>query len=328
MLQVGVVGVSYKTASLKLRESLAREIDEKMDLNGVFGCPFILLGTCNRFEIYFSGSDLYQLSHKIVSALEMIVNEFGRASFYYYFGHTCFLHLAKVISGLDSAILGESDVQRQVKKAYLFAKQKRSLSKDLHYLFQKSLRIGKLLRTHFFSHNRLMSLERYIFETVKEDIYKGVLFIGYSDINRKLMKEFIHRKVKNIAICTRFGSEDERIVSFDFQQVRRWIDYPVVIVATKYPHYLIREEHAYLKDVKTRYLFDLGIPRNVEPMLAEYEGVGLYDLEVIANEIEKQRKISDLDQKRCEQEIKRLTERYEKIYAERELYKMRLFLHA
>ena len=327
MLQIGVVGVNYKTASLKLRESLAREAQlQTTKLEQNFDFPHVVLATCNRFEIYFSSNDLYSTSHQIVRTLEKIVGNSSRSSFYHYFDHTCFFHLAKVISGLDSAILGESDIQRQVKKGYQLAHKRQNLSKELHYLFQKSLRIGKKLRTHFLRPHRLINLEKYIATSSKQFIDEPILFVGYSDINRKIMNEFRQNGFSDFTLCTRSKQIDENIPILPFEQIAQWINYSVVVVGTKYGEYLLKEKQAYLESVKTSLIFDLGIPRNVEPLLSEVEKIELIDLEHIALQIEKRREISQLEIKRAEEEIRNLTRQYEDIYQAREVTKMRMLV--
>ena len=306
MLQVGVVGINYKSAPLALREAFARYvIEETKGLETMLSAPFVLLATCNRFEIYFSASDLYAASHEIVRKLEKIVGVGLRSSFYHYFGHTCFFHLSKVASGLDAAIVGESDIQGQVKKAYEGAAFSRLLNKDLHYIFQKSLRVGKILRTHFFPSQDVMSLEDVIFKLVSNK--DKILFVGYSEINRKIMHFFKERGIKDITICTNSCIEG----CLPKEAIDEWVNYSVVIVGTKYPGYLL---HATVIKTSTRLLFDLGMPRNIDPKLREI--CKLYSLEEITSGVK-----SSINMKECEEAIKDLTRRYEKIYARRQILK-------
>lgn len=323
MLEIGVVGISYKTAPLKVRESVARQVGQLFN----FGLPCVLLTTCNRFEIYFSASDLHQASLEILKRLEGVIGDLDRSSFYSFFEHQCFFHLAKVISGLDSAIMGESDIQRQVKKAYQLAHERGRLSKEIHFLFQKSLRIGKRLRTDFLQKQKMMTLERYILEKVDERGDQPILFFGYSDVNRKLIKEFQHRNVKALYICTRAQEVDlpgVEVIGFD--QRRDWIHFPIVVVGTKSPDYLLKEQHLYMNEIKTRLIFDLGIPRLVEPQVGQEEGIELIDLESVASYIEEKRAISNLDVLRCEAQIASFTQLYEASFALREENKARLLL--
>jgi glutamyl-tRNA reductase len=317
MLQVGVVGVNYKTAPLELREALSKEIIAfPKSLQEKLSQPFVLLVTCNRFEVYFSSQDLYAASHEIVRKLEKIVGFSSRSCFYHYFDHTCFYHLSKVICGLDAAILGESDIQGQVKRAYYEGALDRQLPKDLHYLFQKSLRIGKQIRTHFFPSHKLMTLEEVIYLLSKEWLDKKILFIGYSEINRKIMQFFRAKGVSNMAICTGANLTSR----LRLEKIEHWVNYPIVIVGTKRQDYVLKLKEGF----DTKLVFDLGMPRSVDPLLKE--ALRLYTLEDLSLEIEKRQIFPSVDLRLCEKAIADLTSRYEKIYAKRELNKTRMLL--
>jgi glutamyl-tRNA reductase len=317
MLQVGVVGVNYKTAPLELREALSKEIIAfPKSLQEKLSQPFVLLVTCNRFEVYFSSQDLYAASHEIARRLEKIVGFSSRSCFYHYFDHTCFYHLSKVICGLDAAILGESDIQGQVKRAYYEGALDRQLPKDLHYLFQKSLRIGKQIRTHFFPSHKLMTLEELIYLLSKEWLHEKILFVGYSEINRKIMHFFRGQGMTNMTVCT----TAELKGSLPLEKVEEWVNYSVVIVGTKRQDYVLNfKEHC-----QTKLVFDLGMPRSVDPLLKQV--LKLYTLEDLSLEIEKRQAFPILDLRLCEKAIGDLTSRYEKIYAKRELNKTRMLL--
>lgn len=323
MLQIGVVGVNTKTASLRLREKLARQSVETHLEKKQLPFPCVLLSTCNRFEIYFSAANLSETADFIMDILEELIEEGCRVAFYHYFHHTCFYHLAKVISGLDSAILGESDIQRQVKKAYLKAQLLRPLSKEIHYLFQKSLRMGKRLRTDIIQQHKAVNLEKFILHQAIQSRCRSVLFIGNSELNRKIIRVFDQCGFTDITLCTRM----EGILPYPtlhFDQVASWVDYSLVIVATKHPEYVIEKQHMKGKTVQTQMIFDLGIPRNVDPSIAD--GINLIDLERLNTSLEKKRKISAKEIERAEAAIRHWTYTYEHIFVEREINKNRMLI--
>src|SRR5262245_20986881 len=116
-MKVGVVGINHKLADLKLREQLAKNCQK------CFGSlravnehhHFILLSTCNRTEIYFSSEDLTTTHTYLLSILRMEVEGEFDHKLYSYFGVDSFCHLTRVTLGLDSAIIGETEIQGQVK---------------------------------------------------------------------------------------------------------------------------------------------------------------------------------------------------------------------
>ena len=119
-MRIGVLGINHKSSELPVREMLARaclcKFAKQAEIAQELYC--VVLSTCNRTEIYFSADDLAVAHTLILSCLREEVPEPFEHKLYTYFGFDCFLHLAMVTSGLDSVILGESEIQRQVKIAY------------------------------------------------------------------------------------------------------------------------------------------------------------------------------------------------------------------
>ena len=120
-----MLGINHKLADLKLRELLAKASQRRFGAGiSTHGSHhFILLSTCNRTEIYFCSDDLAATHTYLLSILRNEVDEEFDQKLYSYFGRDCFHHLARVTAGLDSAIVAETEIQGQVKKAYEFAAQ-------------------------------------------------------------------------------------------------------------------------------------------------------------------------------------------------------------
>ena len=147
VLRVGVIGINFKTADLSLREAIARGAETLSGEKALFfSHPTILLSTCNRTEIYFSADDLAEAHSDLLALLRTVIPEPFEPRLYSYFGIDCFAHLCRVAAGLDSAILAETEIQRQVKAAYLRSSNLVSLPGSIHYMFQKALKVGKAVR--------------------------------------------------------------------------------------------------------------------------------------------------------------------------------------
>ncbi|MFQ5677494.1 MAG: hypothetical protein ACE5G1_16515 [bacterium] len=151
-MRVGVIGINHKLADLKLRECFAKICHQRFR-SCRFTCTehsFVLLNTCNRTEVYFSSEILAETHSYILNILRRDLHDIEEKfdqKLYSYFGHDCFYHLARVTSGLDSAIAAETEIQGQVKTAYEKVLEYFQLPREMHYLFQKSLKIGKRIRT-------------------------------------------------------------------------------------------------------------------------------------------------------------------------------------
>lgn len=290
-MRVGVVGINHKIADLKLREGLAkacqRRFGSQYTLHGEH--HFILLSTCNRTEVYFSSEDLAATHIYLLGILRNEVDEEFDQKLYSYFGKDCFLHLSRVASGLDSAIIAETEIQGQVKGAYEAGVAYQSLPKELHYLFQKAMMVSKQVRTDLQLGRGMPSLENAIYNCGKKFFQLDqarILFIGVSEINRKILRYLKEKRYESITICNRSYealsalSMDEEVHALQWAQLSQWHEYDWLIVGTKAPDYLIKNVDL-PKIIKTKLIIDLGVPRNVDPSIGEREGITVLNIDEI-----------------------------------------------
>ena len=188
-MDVGVLGINYKSSELGIRESFAKASLTFSERNS--SMPLVVLSTCNRTEIYFSSDNLAETHSKLLFELKNTALENFEHMIYCYFGERCFIHLAKVTAGVDSVIFGEAEIQRQVKQSYSLSAAHCNLPSSMHYLFQKSLKIGKEIRTNFCLPKGHVSLESTLWDLSRcffsEKKIINTLVIGHSDINRKVI---------------------------------------------------------------------------------------------------------------------------------------------
>src|SRR5690606_30735119 len=148
--------------------------------------PMVLLSTCNRTEIYFSGEDLADIHSDLLSFFRLYLSEPFEHRLYAYFGIDCFSHLSRVASGLDSAILAETEILAQVRLAYSRAAQIFSLPSCIHYMFQKSLRVAKHTRSSFSLEKGIATLYGTLWQMAEEQLgdlkEARILLVGYSEI--------------------------------------------------------------------------------------------------------------------------------------------------
>lgn len=271
---LGILGINYKTADLSFRETVARGAESLRGEKGLFfPHPTVLLSTCNRTEVYFTGPDLAEVLSFLLSHLRLQMEEPFEHRLYSYFGSDAFCHLCKVAAGLDSAIFAETEIQRQVKVAYAQAKH---LSSQLHFAFQKALKVSKEIRSHI--QQGTPSLYATLWRLAE---WKGkrILLVGYSELNRGLFSFLTHKGIGGIDFCSRGG------IGYDRSHLARWSEYDVVVCATQADEYLIRG-----KSEKT-IVFDLSVPRNVDP---EIDAV-LYNIEEVSRFIEERQTPEELE---------------------------------
>ncbi len=298
-MRIGVVGTNYKSAPLEIREKLAKAYQycfSPKALNPRLK-KVILLSTCNRTEVYFSTEDLAETQRYIIAALREFVGDAFEQKLYSFFSSDCFLHLVKVAAGLDSAILAETEIQQQVRSAYRVSCDAYSLSSPLHFLFQKTLKISKEVRSGFPLPRGLPSLESVLFELLMQSgtaLPPKVLFIGNSHINRQLLNFFQVRGGVEMTICTQnIGSAEGVIGDKNIDVVGRealssWRNWDVVICATHQAGYLLRKDGQSLQ--KRHLLIDLSIPRLIDPVLGRDPMIHLLNMEEIATLVDGRRR--------------------------------------
>ncbi len=292
-MRVGVVGINHKLADLKLREALAKTCQKRFGAGHSVHDQhhFILLSTCNRTEVYFSSNDLAVTHSYLLSILRHDVKEEFDHKLYSYFGVDCFSHLTRVTSGLDSAIIAETEIQRQVKNAYELATSYLCLPKELHFLFQKSLGISKKIRSELQLGRGMPNLEHAILQTGKH-FFKSctqarILFVGTSDINQKILGFLRSKDYANITICNRSNARALQLAHFhgvqqlDWHQLSAWYHYDWVIFGTKSPDYLIRHQDVSEEAKGQKLIMDLCVPRNVEPKLSQDPRITLLNIDQI-----------------------------------------------
>ncbi len=303
---VGVLGINHKSGPFGLRESLARTTARQLSGASSFAekISLVVLNTCGRTEFYFSSDNLVEAHSMLIHMLEQELDEPFEHALYTYFGAECFSHLAKVAAGLDSTILFETEIQRQVKTAYSSAATQLSLRPEIHFLFQKSLKLSKEMR------RQLPSPVKTFPSIIKEVVgyllgsWKNlrVLFVGNSEINRQVIAKLQQRNEAILTLCTRspHAVEDRSMDVQPWSQLAMWPNYDVVIAGTNNASYLIKPVK---QKICTKVLIDLGVPRNVDPCLAKHPHLTFFHVEQLSALLKQKADEHKIHVKRAEQKI-------------------------
>lgn len=312
-MQIGVIGTNHKSSDLEFRERFAKACARRFATN--FSdhpdISYVLLSTCNRTEIYFHSNDLPASHSYILRVLRNDIPEEFEHRLYSYFGGDAFLHLARVTAGMDSAIILESEIQGQVKVAYEKTSHFRQLSRELHFLFQKCLKIGKNVRSTKPLPKGMPDLAETVFHTA-ENLFgdlqrKKTLFVGVSEINLKIYSFF--KGLKEITFCNRTLEKAEAIAKAEnlsllpWERLKEWQEYDIVIFGTKAPNFLIRKEAANPIPLRKKLVIDLSVPRNVDPRIGSIEGFHLLDVDKLNLAIDSKKKIKAIEIERIETQI-------------------------
>ena len=312
MLKIGVIGLNHEVADLAFREAIAKGAEVLAGPNAIFFAhPTILLSTCNRMEIYFSGDDLAEVHSDLLQRLRNQIPEAFEHRLYSYFGLDCFSHLVKVTAGLDSAIVAETEIQRQVKIAYGKAAAICELPSCMHFVFQKALKLSKFIRSRLEIDRGAPHLFRAIW-TLAEGVQKGrILLVGHSELNRKLAHYLFQRGVQMFSLATQNPSAVcvPGAVACGREELLHWHKYDLIVCATASRQYLLSGQGR-LGQV----IFDLSVPRNVDP---EIERVKLYNIEQLNQWIRERRDLQFSKVEESLEVIRQETLRMAKCYKEK-----------
>lgn len=311
-----VLGLSHHTAPVTLRERFAfaearvpatlAQLRESGLVSEV-----VILSTCNRVELYVSThleprrafEEIQQFLFDLHDYHDPISDELYRLA-----EPNSVEHLFKVASGLDSMVLGETEILGQLKKAYDLALQHNHTGARLNKAFQRAFNVAKQIRTETNIQRGATSvaavaveLAEKIFSSLEE---RHVMVIGAGDTSEKAARALLSRGAKSVLVSNRSYERAEslakelggRAVSFDaWADEFRKID--IVISSTSAPHYIIdRARLAPLMALRGNaplLLIDIAVPRDIDPEVNYLDNVYLYnvdDLQAIASDYLKQRK--------------------------------------
>ena len=291
------VGLSHHTANVETRERYARNTAVDATLRERTNCAeVLLLSTCNRVEVYAvsNGAVENEAIKQCLTAPPSGGQLDDTAAFYRYEGDDCVRHLFRVASGLDSMVVGETEVLGQTKEAYANARRTSGAGPLLHRLFQRAFRVAKQVRTHTDITRGAVSvgsvaveLAGKIFGELRE---RKVLVVGAGETSERTARALVSRGVRDLRVTNRSGERAEnlaalvggRAIPFDrWEQQCREVDILISSTAAEEP-LLTREKLApILRERWDRPLFiiDIAVPRDVAPDVNEMEGVFLYDID-------------------------------------------------
>jgi glutamyl-tRNA reductase len=300
-----VVGVSHATAPLALRERV--ELDERRAaalLGSLTGRGEIdeaaALSTCNRTELYLAASDVDDAVRAAKTELALIggmSREELDGAIRTLHGIEAVRHLFRVAAGLESMILGEAEIQGQVRRSYERALSLGTSGPIINRLFQDALRAGKRVRTETCISRHKVSVASVAVELARRELGdlggRHALVIGAGKHGALTARALTAAGVQTVYVANRARDRAEdlarrfggKTASFDdlAGELRRC---DLVLTCTSCPHrVLTRRELAAAVRGRRLVIVDTAVPRDVEPSAAELRGVTLYDLDAIQHEM-------------------------------------------
>jgi glutamyl-tRNA reductase len=294
------VGLSHHTANVETRERFASGAGAECTLRTAGCAEALVLATCNRVEVYGT-------SEKRVSTDEIAhcllqkggVGDSGNREalpFYRYEAEKCIQHLFRVASGLDSMVVGETEILGQTKKAYESARASGAVGPYLHRLFQRAFRVAKQVRTHTEITRGSVSVGSVAVDLARKIFGElgncKVLVLGAGETSERTVRALISRGVSDLRVSNRSNDRAQELarrvgghaVRFDeWPQQCREIDILITSTSSEAPLLSPANLRPMLADRIDRPLFiiDIAVPRDVDPAVNDMEGVYLYDIDAL-----------------------------------------------
>ena len=302
-MSVLVVGMSHKTAPIDLLERASLDVDAAVKLSHmVLETPFVtesvVVSTCNRVEIYVEAERFHgaveEVSRLLAELSGLDRDDFVR-NVYVHFDEAAVAHLFGVASGMDSMILGESQILGQVREALHSAQAESTVGSALNALFQQALRIGKRGHAETGIDRLAPSIVTAGLEAagpVVDAADTRFLVAGAGTMASLAVRTLIDRGVDphRIMVANRTYQRAYALVATFGVSAVRWQALDVELAAADV---LIsctgasgvvfdRDRIEQASDGRPMSLIDLALPRDIDPEVREIEGVDLVDLAVLS----------------------------------------------
>ncbi len=337
-----LLGLNHKTASVAIRERLyfSEQILNKayetlMSFASVKGC--VILSTCNRIEIYMASPNIEAC---FVDAQDFIEQFHGVNRDYYlpvmYRKHCeeAVSHLYKVAASLDSMVVGEYQIQGQIRDAYTFASEHAYANNLIHKIFQSAIQVGKAVRSETEIGKGAVSIASVAVDLVHELMNNRpsftLLIVGAGKMANLAVQNLSQSGKCKVLVCNRTDEKalelsqkfDASVVAYE-NRIDAVCASDVIIVSTSADEYIIDKEQlqeAYLAlKNKTHYFIDLSIPRNIDPSIYELDSVVLYSIDDLQNVISSNIEKRSSEIERAEQIIATIAKDYYEWYAKQEI---------
>jgi glutamyl-tRNA reductase len=323
MSEILAIGVSHKTAPVEVRERVAltdaQAAEFVRDLRGAAEVQeAVAISTCNRTELYLVVGDPVEAES---TALAMLSTRAGirptalAPSIYSHRNCDAARHLYRVASGLESMIVGENEIQGQVKRAYEAALARETTGPLTTRLFQAALETGKRVRTETGIGERKLSLPAVAVALAREQLGdlegREVVILGTGETSELTARALADSGVRTVFVANRRRDRALSLarryrgsaVNFD-ELPGALAQADIVVAATASPHLLLEARELadvmMLRDRRPLLLIDLAVPRDIDSACADLEGASLYDIDDLQAVIARNRRVRQAEARKAE----------------------------
>lgn len=294
-----LVGVNHWEATIEVRERFSLSDAQKQELiaganregiNSLF-----VISTCNRTEIFAQHASHQELIRLLVTYSDASLDEFHSFGFEKT-GRKAVEHLFNVTVGLDSQILGDLQIVKQVKEGYELASEKDAVSGELHRLMQHVFRAHKRSRNETSlgegaatTAYAAVQFAKKTFDSLQD---KNILLVGTGKIGKVTCKNLVSLGARKVTLVNRTRDRAEFVAErfdlnvADMQALPQQIaEADLVIVATGASEPVITMDlmQPSIEKASFKVLLDLSVPRNIAPEIGELEFVDLANMDFLSD---------------------------------------------
>lgn len=330
-MEIIQLGINHRTAPLKVRESLSLNKEKKKKLSSrleknKFCSEFFFLDTCNRVEFYI----LTEEKNKAEKFILNIMIEYSGVSHEKLNSYLCInydfsavYHFYKVGAGLDSLVIGESQILNQIKEEYELAKDLDIIDSYFNQLFLETIRVAKKVRSKTTINQRAVSVS-YAAVELARDIFgslagERVMILGAGETSELVLKNLVNYGVKGVLVANRTYENGKKLAKKYNGEVIHWGDLrnyinkvDIIIASTAAPHLVLNKESDKKVLKKKRgpmFLIDIAVPRDINPEFHKISGIHLYNIDDLKEIVDENMK---LRKKEADKAKKILTDEVEK----------------
>lgn len=294
-----VIGINHWDAPVEIREKFSLDQQKKkLFLDGAHreGIDSIFaVSTCNRTEIIAHGASTRELIRLLTTYSNGNLDEFHKYGFELE-GYRAIEHLFKVATGLDSQILGDLQIVKQVKEGYELSAGEGMISGELHRLMQHVFRAHKRSRSETSLGQGAATVAyaavKFATQTFNNLENKNILLVGTGKIGKVTCKNLINLGASKLTLINRTRDKAEFVAGrynlevADMERLPEQIaEADLVIVATGASEPVIRPEHMRpsMENPKFKVMLDLSVPRNIDPNVAHLDFVDVANMDMLGD---------------------------------------------
>ncbi|MCS7458749.1 glutamyl-tRNA reductase [Paenibacillus doosanensis] len=316
-MHIVVAGLNYRTAPVSIREKftfadgdLEVALSELKETKSIMEC--VIVGTCNRTELYVVVDREHLCGHYLRGFIEKwfgVPREEFNKHLYIYENEKAIEHLFRVTSGLDSMVIGETQILGQIRDAFLLAQQCKTTGILFNTLFKQSVTLAKRAHTETGIGENPVSVSYAAVELGKRIFgnydHKKVMIIGAGKMSELTVKHLYANGADKVIVVNRTLSRAQELAG-KFEGVAGSMDkllvyleeVDIVISSTGSADIVLTKEQvaAVLQKRRSRPLFmiDIAVPRDLDSAIGELPNVFLYDIDnlqsIVNNHLQERRK--------------------------------------